>query len=302
MKTTTKFETFKPLSLTETYELGALLGSGAFGNVRAATRIGTQNRVAVKQIVRGAEETAKLMNIRREVGALKALRGHPNISQLVDYFEEGDTASLVMNLAEHGNLYDFACKHKIMSEDVVKQVARQLLQAVAYCHEKNIVHRDIKPDNILISDIDGTKLTVELADFGLATDTIHPLKRTCGTPIYMAPEMLEFAMYGKAVDIWSLGATIYFLLTKQLPQYGSVSKLCFDHLSVEAKQFILKMLQVDPAKRSSAMELLCDPWLTSQCELLIVKATNNFEKNESMTKSLTKSDLDMKNEADCSEL
>ncbi|OQS07768.1 aurora kinase A [Thraustotheca clavata] len=151
-----------------------------------------------------------------------------------------------------------------MTENMVKHIATQLLSAVEYCHSKKNLHRDIKPENILFTGVDGEKITVQLADFGLSTYSKHPLNRTCGTIIYMAQEMIESKYYDQSIDIWCLGATIYNLLTKSLPKYGSTKDLCFDDLIMEARDFILKMLQSDPAKRSSASELLKHSWLTSE--------------------------------------
>ncbi|OQR88740.1 serine/threonine kinase [Thraustotheca clavata] len=151
-----------------------------------------------------------------------------------------------------------------MTENMEKHIATQLLSAVEYCHSKKILHLDIKPENILVTGVDGEKITVQLADFGLSTSSKHPLNRTCGTTIYMAPEVIESKYYEQSIDIWCLGATIYNLLTKSLPKYGSTKDLCFDDLTMEARDFIMKMLQIDPTKRSSASELLKHSWLTSE--------------------------------------
>ncbi|OQR92957.1 hypothetical protein THRCLA_08584 [Thraustotheca clavata] len=136
---------------------------------------------------------------------------------------------------------------------MVKHIAKQLLEAINACHDKNIVHRDIKLENILITKINGDKLTLTL---DLAMKCKHPLIRGCGSIPYMTPEMLSKSWNDKSIDIWSFGCLVYVLLIDVAPVERFISKLNSDGLSMDTKDFLMKMLQESPSKRAPAAELL----------------------------------------------
>ncbi|OQR89407.1 myosin light chain kinase [Thraustotheca clavata] len=257
---------FHRFKLHQEYDLDSkpLVLHNGMSRIVLATNKKSKKRVIIKQIVRSSNEfsTVYMMkDIRSEIATLQALNGHPNVTQLIDYYDEDNTVSLVIEYAQFGDLNSFAQRRGVLSEKIVKNIAAQLLLAIEACHAKNIVHRDVKLENVLITEIDGEKLTVQLADFGFSTNAKHPLTRRCGTPSYMAPEMWEAESYDVSVDIWSFGAMINYLLTGDLPEYGSIDNLSFDGISIEAKDFILKMLVKDRTKRASASSLREHPWL-----------------------------------------
>ncbi|OQR91392.1 serine/threonine kinase [Thraustotheca clavata] len=253
-----------PFEKVYSIEENSLLGSGAFGSVVLATHNVTKNRVAIKKIARTDEG---MKDFRYEVSNLRALHDHPNIVSLIDHFDDGEYLSLVMEVAEHGNLYSFVKSHGPLSEVAVKHIARQLLSGVQACHAKHIVHRDIKLENILVTAIDGDMLSVQIADFGLSTNARHPLQRVCGTPIFMAPEMASGKFYGTIADMWNPGAVIYCLLTKDIPVAGSLHEMDFNGMTEAAQHFILAMLKENPNDRATTSTLLNHTWLMDQSEL-----------------------------------
>lgn len=151
------------------------------------------------------------------------------------------------------------------------------MSAIAYCHELGIAHRDLKPENLLIDDSDPLHLTIKVADFGLSKDSgTGALMTSCGTPDYVAPEVLSGNEYGISVDVWSIGVITYILLCGFPPFWGDTQKELFDRIisgefdfpspewdqiSDAAKHCVTKMLKVDSEERYQAMEALKDPWL-----------------------------------------
>ncbi|OQS07461.1 myosin light chain kinase [Thraustotheca clavata] len=185
----------------------------------------------------------------------RSLQGHPNIISLLDNFYDGKHLSLVMDVAEHGNLNSYMETHGVLSEIAVKHIARQLLSGIQACHAKYIIHRDIKLENILITAMNGDMPTVQIADFGLLTNA-HPLSHCCGIPFCMAPEVVSGNLYA-----------IYCLLTDEIPQAGFLDELDFSGMTKAANDFILAMLQENPHKRATANTLLTLTWFMDQSEL-----------------------------------
>ncbi|OQS03524.1 hypothetical protein THRCLA_04158 [Thraustotheca clavata] len=247
-------EEFSSLSLDGAYDFKAnkKLGSGASGSVFLATHKMTQNRVAVKRFLCNYNS---VKDFRRELASLRVLRGHPNIVNLIDSFG-GKRPALVMEVANHGDLESYLEDHGPLTEDAAKYIMLQLLNAIQACHDKNIMHRDIKLGNVLVSAIDGVRLTVQLADFGFSAKSKHRLQRYCGTKGYMAPEIRANKFYDHSIDIWSLGITMHALLTGKVPSNG---KLTIDRLS--------PMLQKYPNKRLTAKQLLGHFWFMDHSTL-----------------------------------
>lgn len=163
------------------------------------------------------------------------------------------------------------------SEQEAQSIVRTLARALAYCHKKGIVHRDLKPENILLSTADETTQVIKIADMGFAR-TVRPdgMETSCGTPSYVAPEILRGERYGNTVDMWSLGVISFILLCGYAPFAASNQAKLFraicrgtfrfaspywDTISAGAKDLISKLLVVDPAERFTADQVLAHPWV-----------------------------------------
>lgn len=266
------------------YVFGKTLGAGSFGIVRQARRLSTKQNVAVKILLKKALKgnDVQLQMLYDELAILQKLR-HPNIVRFEDWFESKDKFYIVTQLATGGELFDrIVAKGRFTELDAVKIVV-QMLKAVDYMHSQNIVHRDLKPENVLYVDSSDDSPLV-IADFGIAKE-LHSddglIFKAAGSLGYVAPEVLTTSGHGKPCDIWSLGVITYTLLCGYSPFVaesveGFLEECAADDhpvkyheeywgaISVDAKQFILRALELDPKYRPTASELLSDPWITSK--------------------------------------
>ncbi|KAJ3052362.1 hypothetical protein HK097_006457 [Rhizophlyctis rosea] len=263
------------------YKTGKTLGQGSYATVKEAIQIKSGQKYAVKVISKRLMQGREHM-ILNEIEVLKKIsKGHPNIVTLWDYFETPNNLYLVMDLCTGGELFDRICEKGSFYEDDAAQIVRVVVDAVAYLHEQNIVHRDIKPENLLFKTKESLSELV-IADFGLSKimdpEKFDGLMTTCGTPGYMAPEVIRKAGHGKSVDLWSIGVLAYFLLCGYTPfdyeaatqademtniltgTYSFASEYWYD-VSDSAKDIIRKLLIVDPHKRLTSREALQHPWL-----------------------------------------
>jgi len=282
-------ETF-PEELTSKYTMSNVLGTGASGEVRLAFRIPDMRRVAVKVIKKSSGSsftthkgpTEKQM--KNEVKILRTLN-HPNIIKLEEVIDTESCLFLVLEIAEGGQLLTKVTQTDRMDEDLVKVYFHQLASAVDYLHSRNICHRDLKLENVLVSSLDENDPVVKITDMGLSKiveDT--DLKTFCGTKSYLAPEVVKSGVglgdkiYTLKVDCWALGVILYELLSgcppftedRKIPmplrdqiltadysfppsQFSKVSRL--------AKDLIVKLLKVNPEERFSAAEILEHSWL-----------------------------------------
>ena len=218
--------------------------------------------------------------IESEVQILNAV-SHPNIIELVEVFDFPEEKYLVTEYIKGGDLFDAIAVDTKYTESVSRGMIRDLTHALKYLHDKMIVHRDIKPENLLVVDYPGQgKKSLKLGDFGLAQIVSEPLFTVCGTPTYVAPEILAETGYGVKVDVWATGVIMYILLVG-FPPFSSrtnnqeelfdqiLSGLFefnspdWDDISYPAKELISWMLQVDPLQRYSAYEILQHPWIKS---------------------------------------
>ncbi|KAL5048759.1 Calcium/calmodulin-dependent protein kinase [Aspergillus fruticulosus] len=259
------------------YRFGRTLGAGTYGIVREADC--ASGKVAVKIIlkrnVRGNERM-----VYDELDLLQKLN-HPHIVHFVDWFESKDKFYIVTQLATGGELFDRICEYGKFTEKDASQTIRQVLDAVNYLHQRNIVHRDLKPENLLYLTRDLDSQLV-LADFGIARMLDNPaevLTSMAGSFGYAAPEVMLKQGHGKAVDIWSLGVITYTLLCGYSPfrsenltdlieecRSGRVifHERYWKDVSKDAKDFILSLLQVNPAQRPTSEEALKHPWLKGE--------------------------------------
>jgi calcium/calmodulin-dependent protein kinase I len=254
------------------------LGRGAFSVVRLCHERATGKAWAVKIIEKESLNADDLEDIEAEIGILSTIN-HANIMNLQDTIITDARFYLVSEYIEGGELFDRIVGKVCYTEKEARDTIKLLLSAIAYCHSQNIVHRDLKPENLLLtSELDDSDIKV--ADFGLARKIADgsPLDTVCGTPTYVAPEILEMEGYGLGVDIWSIGIVTFILLCGYPPFRSDDSNLSvlfeqikhaeyefrspfWDPISLEARAFVQRMLIKDPKKRATAAELLEDPWI-----------------------------------------
>ncbi|TIA92331.1 hypothetical protein E3P99_00627 [Wallemia hederae] len=263
------------------YEIGAQIGKGSFATVKKAYERSTGTPRAIKQIAKHKFATnARTLNMfEREIGIIKILE-HENIARFCDIFEDDQVIYLVIEFAAGGDLLDYIINRGGLSERETKDIARQMCLAMAYTHEKGITHRDLKPENILLCTKDTELPQIKITDFGLAkaVDSQTHLKTMCGTPSYLAPEVVlkRPEGYDQAVDSWSTGVIIYAMLTnsspfeehEEEPLHERVQKRRVDYnvlrqmkMSENAIDFISKLLVADPKSRMSLKDALNHPWL-----------------------------------------
>jgi len=215
---------------------------------------------------------------------------HKNIIALEEVFEEDETIYLVLELVTGGELFDQIVSRGTYSERDAANVVRQILEAVAYMHDNGIAHRDLKPENLLCSGPDSN--IIKVTDFGLSKDFGKAsLKTSCGTPDYVAPEVLKGNAYDNSVDIWSVGVICYILLCGFPPFYGNTDQQIFekimkanydfpspdwDDITEDAKEFIQAILVLEPHERPTALECLQAPWIVSQAPARALNQIDSF--------------------------
>lgn len=260
------------------YETLQELGSGQFSHVYKCRSKSTGELLAMKVINKSSMRTPQHhQSFKTEISILKACR-HPNITALENVFETREHLYLIIELAEGGELFDQIVEHGPYSEQDASSIIRQIIKAVAYLHEKGIAHRDIKPENILLKN-KSQPLHIKLADFGLAKilSSVQFTYTACGTPGYVAPEVLFRRGYDKVVDMWSVGVIMYILLSGYPPFHDKQAAMLYEKIktanyafhdkywsgiSQQAKDLIRKLLVVDPRARLSGEEALKHPWLS----------------------------------------
>ncbi len=250
------------------------IGRGSFSTVYRGFHKKSRQKVAIKEIdLRNIKSKSNRM--KSEIGVMQGL-DHPNIIKLYDvvYDDSGDTVYLILEYCSNGDLSHFLDK-KPMKEKYVKMYIKQLCSGLKYMIDNNIIHRDLKPQNILIS----SDNTLKLTDFGFARhfDDQGLAETLCGTPLYMAPEIIKFKKYGIKVDLWSLGVIIYEMLFGKLPfkarnHYELIQKI--DNQSIvipytiaisdECKDLIHRLLQKDPDRRIGWAEFFNHEWFQAE--------------------------------------
>lgn len=263
----------------DTYELGHELGSGKFSTVLQATHRETGEVVAVKSIKSDAMTTDDWELLVAEVGALTRLT-HPNIISHRGFYNEDGKYLLVLDYCNRGSVRDLIDEHSVIPEHLAKQLLKQILSAVAYCHSMGHVHRDIKAENVLLTEDENGQLTAKLADFGLSEElqlASHRLQTMCGTPQYLSPELVSGRLFGAPADVWSTGIVAYMMLSGIVPfdeakseaelfKLISLGAIWYDQpqwqsVSPAARDFVQRMLDISPDSRATAAQLLQHEWL-----------------------------------------
>uniref|UniRef100_A0A3B3DIA6 Serine/threonine-protein kinase DCLK2 n=1 Tax=Oryzias melastigma TaxID=30732 RepID=A0A3B3DIA6_ORYME len=271
-----------PSYISDRYKVGRMLGDGNFAVVRECVELSTGREYALKIINKGKCRGKEHM-IQNEVAILRRVK-HPNIVLLIEEVDTYNELYLVMELVKGGDLFDAITSANRYTERDASGMLHNLASAIKYLHSLNIVHRDIKPENLLVYEhADGSK-SLKLGDFGLATVVDGPLYTVCGTPTYVAPEIISETGYGLKVDIWAAGVITYILLCGFPPFRGSedqealfdqilMGQLEFpfpywDNVSETAKELIRSMLEVEVDQRYTALQVLEHPWVTNEglCE------------------------------------
>ena len=253
------------------YKIGRSIGHGAFGKVNIALHVLSGHIVSIKSFNK-KKNLFSLNKIKNEVKIMNKLRKSENIVKLFELFETKDYYCLVMENVVGGNLLNAINKMNKIPENLSKIIFKQLILTLQFMHSNNIVHRDIKPDNILL-DLDNT---IKLCDFGVSK--IIPqgqlINDSCGTPAFIAPEILMEKAYNPYfTDIWSSGVVLYAMVTGFFPFRGINETQLHENIltgiypkpnniSGELLDLLSKILDINPSKRISIEEILKHPWLS----------------------------------------
>uniref|UniRef100_A0A4W4HU48 MAP/microtubule affinity-regulating kinase 3 n=1 Tax=Electrophorus electricus TaxID=8005 RepID=A0A4W4HU48_ELEEL len=252
------------------YRLLKTIGKGNFAKVKLARHILTGREVAIKIIDKTQLNPTSLQKLFREVRLMKGLN-HPNIVQLFEVIETEKTLYLIMEYASGGEVFDYLVAHGRMKEKEARAKFRQIVSAVHYCHQKSIVHRDLKAENLLL-DADSN---IKIADFGFSNEfTVgSKLDTFCGSPPYAAPELFQGKKYdGPEVDVWSLGVILYTLVSGSLPFDGQNLKELRErvlrgkyrvpfYMSTDCEGILRRFLVLNPSKRCSLEQIMKDKWM-----------------------------------------
>ncbi|XP_067283283.1 calcium/calmodulin-dependent protein kinase type 1D [Pseudorasbora parva] len=287
--------------IKEMFEFKEVLGTGAFSEVVLAEERSTGKMFAVKCIPKKALK-GKESSIENEIAVLRKIK-HENIVALEDIYESSNHLYLIMQLVSGGELFDRIVEKGFYTEKDASTLIRQVLDAVNYLHSMGIVHRDLKPENLLyFNPQDGSKIMI--SDFGLSKmeGTGDVMSTACGTPGYVAPEVLAQKPYSKAVDCWSIGVIAYILLCGYPPFYDENDSKLFeqilkadyefdapywDDISDSAKDFIGSLMEKDPSKRYTCEQALRHPWIagdTALCKNIHESVSRQMRKNFAKSK------------------
>ena len=251
------------------------LGAGSFGHVYLVTHKATKAQYAIKAIdKRNKTNQEEKPYFRREIEVMYKIH-HPNVVKLYGHFEDNNYCYFIMEYISKGNVYGLIPqdKKKRINNQIVASLMKDVISAVYYLHNMKpiIIHRDIKPENVLLAD----GLVAKLTDFGWSNYMQEDQKRTtvCGTPIYLAPEIIKEQGHDEKVDIWCIGVLLFELITGNVPFQGNDIDTLKDNIlhlkiswpkeiNVDAKSLIKKILKSDPAARISLEEMLAQPFFT----------------------------------------
>merc|ERR1711892_512247 len=285
-------------TVEDKYDLKDVLGTGAFSQVRLAESKDDGQMYAVKIIDKKALK-GKEDSLENEIRVLKRLK-HPNIVALLEVFEDKTKVFLVMELVTGGELFDRIVEKGSYSEKDAADLIKQVLSAVAYMHEEGVVHRDLKPENLLYYSPDEDS-KIMISDFGLSKmEESGVMATACGTPGYVAPEVLAQKPYGKAVDVWSIGVISCILLCGYPPFYDENDANLFaqilkgefefdspywDDISEEAKDFIRSLMCVNVEHRLTCHTALGHCWITGKQSERNIHATVSEQLKKNFAKS-----------------
>ncbi|KAM5541354.1 hypothetical protein V8D89_004908 [Ganoderma adspersum] len=311
-------------SLDESYDIQHVLGSGSFATVVKAlhrtegqwyaVKIVQQNKL--RQGILGERREFQQKALVREIDIMKRLH-HPYICRYKDVFIEEDNVSLVMEFVKGGDLLNYLYSHGALPESQVQYFTYQICEALHYVHYMGIAHRDLKPDNILLTDDEPP--IVKIADFGLAkmVDSVTFLHTMCGTPEYIAPEVAKNTerneRYDKVVDSWSVGVIVFALLTMcrpfvEFPEGTDITTQIANrqvewevlqkfNVSAACEDFVRKLMDLDPKTRMTLTDARAHPWLAEQAaaaaRAALNESDNEEEENEGPVRTQPSQDEDL---------
>nr|ABY58257.1 serine-threonine kinase [Persea americana]ACA65285.1 serine-threonine kinase [Persea americana]ACA65292.1 serine-threonine kinase [Persea americana]ACA65299.1 serine-threonine kinase [Persea americana]ACA65307.1 serine-threonine kinase [Persea americana] len=283
--------------LMQRFELGRLLGQGTFAKVYHARNLKSSQSVAIKVIDK--EKVLKvgmIDQIKREIATMR-LASHPNVVQLYEVMATKTKIYFVLEYVKGGELFNKVAKGKL-KEDVARKYFQQLVSAVDFCHSRGVYHRDLKPENLLVDENENLKVT----DFGLSALAESKrqdglLHTTCGTPAYVAPEVISRKGYdGAKADIWSCGVILFVLLAGYLPfhdsnlmelyrKVGKAEYKCPNWFPPEVRRLLARILDPNPNTRISIAKIKDNSWFKRGFEA-------KFAKGETKSKELAPLDTD----------
>jgi calcium-dependent protein kinase len=264
---------------TKKYKIISKLGDGSYGVVYLAVNIITKQNIAMKKIKKVKENEIDDMEIKNEINILKKL-DHPNIVKIIEFYSAPKAYYIITDFCSCGELYN-QIKNQY-SENQLAVLFYQVLSGLYYLHSNNIVHRDLKLENILISEIEKDKVTnekyfwVKIIDFGTAKifEKNKSEKAVVGSSYYIAPEVLH-KHYNEKCDTWSVGVILYMLIVGRAPFDGKTDEEIIENIekgqfnskhkkllnsSEEVQDLVKKLLEVNVKKRLSSSEALKHPW------------------------------------------
>lgn len=248
------------------YTVGAVIGRGEFATVKLGEHVSKGQKVAMKWL----DKSRLDQKVQREITNQRGLC-HKNVIKIEDVIETDDSICLILEYAPGGDLFDYIVRHVRLQEDEARRIFRQLISGIEHCHEQNVVHRDLKPDNILMD----ADFNIKIADFGLSSqwEKGELLTESCGSPNYAAPELLykDCRYEGPEIDVWSCGVVLYTLLCGSLPFDDESIPSLFrkikqgkytvpGYVSPLSKDLLTKMLTVCPAARINLTGIREHPW------------------------------------------
>jgi len=274
----------EPEAKIDDFKITKELGEGSFGRVLQVTHRATGKIYAIKAIdKRNKQNQQGKPYFRREIEIMYKVH-HPNAVRLYTHFEDDTYCYFVMELVSKGNLFELMQKRKgTLDQSTIIHYMRDLISAVYYLHnmEPSIIHRDIKPENVLITENN----TVKLTDFGWSNyideDGGQTRSTYCGTPLYLAPEMIKEIGHDEYLDIWCLGVLMFELITGNLPFTGKnvenlsgnilKNKIVWPNdIGPDEKDLLSKILKTNPQDRLTLKQILAHPYFTK------IKCHDNF--------------------------
>lgn len=264
------------------YTSGDRIGSGTFATVKKCRRNKDGRQFAVKIIDKRHLTGRELVGLKDEIRILRSLH-HPHMIPMMDVFDDGRRVKMVLELCGGGDLFDEICRQKArkFDERLSAEVTVTLARSIGYLHSHFVVHRDLKPENILLTKPFSEGGILKVTDFGLAhlcklEPKLHIMHTCCGTPHYVAPEVLSSNQYSTEVDFWSIGVILYIMLSGFQPfnshsiheMYGMIIRGQYkfpspqwDGISAEAIDLVKRLMTCDPKKRYTAEQVQQHAWI-----------------------------------------